>query len=158
MSKRVRPLFALLAALLLTACHDTARLYIYQPVDPHGWNCTDTLRYDLPADTVAILRTYSLGVRFTEQMAYRNLWLVLEQRVTPLGSPTQVPPARRDTLCLSLAHDNGRWEGTGVICHEVQAVCTAAHTTAAAPMQLLVYHIMPQQAICGITEVGLKVE
>ena len=133
------------------SCRNNVRLYSYQPVDPHGWSCTDTLRFEVSADSVATLRTFSLGIRFTELMDYRELWLVLEQR-----SSERLP--RRDTLYLPLAHENGKWEATGVICHQTEVICTAALTPSLQPLELLVYHIMPEQNIHGITEVGVKVE
>lgn len=140
------------------SCRNSVRLYSYQPVDLHGWSCTDTIHFELPADSAAVLHTYSLGVRFTEQIAYRGLWLVLEQRGVPTGEPVQQPPYRRDTLYLPLTRDNGTWMASGIVYHEAQAICTAAHTTPHVPLTLLVYHIMPKQEISGILEVGLKVE
>ena len=153
-------LYALVGGLLFCclSCRNSVVLYSYLPVDPHGWSCTDTLHFELSADSVAALHTYSLGVRFTEEVAFSGLWLVLEQRPFLTEKALQLPPPRRDTLYLPLTDDKGKWNATGVVCHEVQAVCTAAQTPPNIPLHLLVYHIMPKQEISGILEVGLKVE
>ena len=140
------------------SCRNSVLLYSYQPVDSHGWSCTDTLHFELPADSLAALHTYSLGVRFTEEFVFSGLWLVLEQRFVPTDKTMQIPPPRRDTLYLPLADDQGRWNASGVICHEIQAVCAAAQAPPNIPLTLLVYHIMPKQEVSGILEVGLKVE
>ena len=150
-------IYIALTAGALCACRPSVR-HTYLPVDPRGWSCTDTLFYEIPADSVARLRTFSLGVRFKENYGYRGLWLVLEQRVVPSERIMQVPAPRRDTLYLSLAHENGRWDAQGNIYHVAEGVCTATYSTPGAPLQLLVYHIMPQQEIQGIMEVGVKVE
>ena len=131
--------------LCILSCRNHVRLYSFLPVDPHGWSCTDTLRFELPGDTIASFNTYSLCARFSEKVAYRGLWLVLEQRATPAESLQQPPSPRRDTLYLPLAHENGKWEANGVIAPKT-------------PLTLLVYHIMPKQEISGVLEIGLKVE
>ena len=144
--------------LCILSCRNHVRLYSFLPVDPHGWSCTDTLRFELPGDTIASFNTYSLCARFSEKVAYRGLWLVLEQRATPAESLQQPPSPRRDTLYLPLAHENGKWEANGVIVHEAEAVCTATQIAPKTPLTLLVYHIMPKQEISGVLEIGLKVE
>jgi len=131
------------------SCQPTTCFYSYQPVDPHGWSVTDTLRFQLPADSTSVLRTFSLGVRYNNLMPYRKLWLVLEQRGDHI---------RRDTMCLQTALEDGRWDASGVICHETEEVCVAAYTASSRPTELLVYHIMSRQEIQGIMEVGVKVE
>lgn len=140
----------LIAASSCIGCQRSPRFYSYQPVDPRGWHCTDTLHFSLPADSTTSLRTFSLGARFTERVRYRGLWLVLEQRASSFR--------RRDTLYLPLANENGQWAANGVVYHEAEAVCTAALTEGGQPLQLLVYHLMPEQEIEGFTEVGVKVE
>ena len=145
--------------LCFLACQKGVRFYSYQPVDPHGWSCLDTLRFELPADTIASLNTYSLGARFSQRVEYSGLWLVLEQRANPTeGLVETPPPPRRDTLFLPLIHENGKLKGNDAVIHETEAVCTAAQTTPNTPLTLLVYHIMPMQEVSGVLEIGLKVE
>lgn len=152
MHKLPHTIFPLAMAAVLTcatACRNTARYYVFQPVNPQGWLCTDTLRFEVPPDSTAEAHTFSLEVRFTNEIAYQGLWLVLERRTLP---------PKRDTLYLPLATENGEWDAGGVVFHEASAVCTTSPLPSDASLQLLVYHIMPEQELRGVNEVGVKVE
>ena len=135
--------------LLLPACRPRTLYHRYLPVDPRGWDVTDTLRFNLPPATSTRLHTISLGIRFTQHMPWRDLYLVIEQRTLQ---------HRRDTLHLFLANHTGRWQARGVVLHDRQAIVTAARLDTAHANTILVYHIMRTQRITGITEVGVKAQ
>ena len=71
---------------VLLGCRPSTPLCEYHPVNPRGWSTLDTLRFQLPPDSVSTRRTISLGVRFTERVEYRGLWLVVEQRGHLVGA------------------------------------------------------------------------
>lgn len=144
-------LLSLVLTAVLLGCRPSTPLCEYHSVNPRGWSTLDTLRFQLRADCVSTQRTISLGVRFTERVEYRDLLLVVEQR-------GQAVAAHRDTLCLPLAGEDGRWFVEGNVYHEVRGECATLQTTAGQPLELLLYHIMPEQNILGFTEAGVMVK
>lgn len=147
----MRRAFFALALLALGACQPLVHYYHYQPVDPLGWALTDTLLFTVPVSSNPQPHNVSLGIRFREQQRYRDLYLVLEQRL-------QHGAALRDTLHLHLANERGRWQARGVVLHEHEVAATPARLDTLNPTTFLVYHVQGPQIITGITEVGLKVE
>lgn len=143
-------LLSLALTAVLLGCRPSTPLCEYHSVDPRGWSTLDTLRFQLRADSASTQRTVSLGVRFTERVEYRGLWLVVEQRGQAI--------THRDTMYLELAGKDGRWYVPGAVYHEMRAECTTLQTPAGQPLELLLYHIMPEQNILGFTEAGVMVK
>lgn len=131
----------------MAACRDDVPLYEYQPVDTDGWGATDTLSFHLDAPETDTRYILSLGIRATERVDYRDLWLVLEQR-------TDI--RRRDTLHLILASDQAHWQTRGALLHELEEQVCETELPAGQPLDILVYHVMRRQDIAGLTEVGVK--
>ena len=158
-----------LAALLLIACHGRRTYHHFEPVDPTGWTVADTVRFRPETIDEDRLYTLSVGVRFADSYAYRDLWIVVEQRagrrqpapLTPYGDKprrTALTPVRRDTLHMILADSKGKWLAQGVAMHEAEEVITAARLSKDYDTEFLLYHIMRQQTVQGICEVGLKIK
>ena len=144
-------LLFIISSLALSSCRQRPVLYDYVPVEPHGWQTTDTLRFTLPAVPADGDYTFSLGTRFNSQYPYEDLWLVLEQRYLSVR--------RRDTLHLAMPTEKPTWQTNGIAFHEAEAPVTTTHLTPQQmPVELLVYHVMRHQCLTGITEVGVKVE
>ena len=141
-----------LAVVLLGACRPRATYYNYQAVDAEGWMCTDTLRfvYDrLPEDSLCHM---SIGLRCTNRLAMQDLWLVMEER-------TALDERHRDTVHVVLSDDKGEWQGQGNILHEYeQAVATGSYSKRQMPIELLVYHVMRDQCLTGIREIGVTIQ
>ena len=144
-------LFTLLAAAFVAASCQRPLLYSYQPVAEEGWSCTDTLRFamdELPANGTYALR---VGVRCNNLFAYRNLWLVVERRI-----PSEAN--HRDTLQLDFSDETGTEFSSGNILHEQeQTVGVFRVRKPQQPIELLVYHVMEEQLLKGVTEVGVQV-
>lgn len=144
-------LLFIISSLALSSCRQRPVLYDYVPVNPHGWQTTDTLRFTLPAVPADGDYTLSLGARYNSQFPYEDVWLVLEQRYLSVR--------RRDTLHLAMPTEKPTWQTNGIAYHEAEAPVTTTHLTPQQmPVELLVYHVMRHQCLTGITEVGVKVE
>ena len=145
---KLKMLSVLCAATLLLACRPQAISYTYQPIDCQQWQRTDTLRFDLPClpDTQECL--VSLGVRCTNQLAYQDLWVVVEQRTDTVA---------RDTVHLLLTDLEGNWLTSGSILHEAEHPVRRLRI-GMPNAQLLVYHAMQPFAVAGVAEVGIKIE
>ena len=145
---KLKLLSGLCAAALLLSCRPQAISYTYQSIGSREWLRTDTLRFDLPCLPDAPECQVSLGVRCTNQFAYQDLWVVVEQRTDTVA---------RDTLHLLLTDLEGNWLTSGTILHEIEhPVRTLSLVTPDA--QVLVYHVMQPFAVAGVAEVGIKVE
>lgn len=147
--RRLRRLAAA-AALALAACDGRPLMYEYQPVDVSEWTTTDTLRFDLPPAPRAGRYALSVGLRATDIIPWRDVWLVLESRTADVR--------HRDTLHILLASDRAHWHTRGTVLHETEQHAATLSLDSAQQAQLLVYHIMPEQALKGLTEVGVKAE
>ena len=126
--------------------------YEFKPVDAHAWRCTDTLRFRPDTATLPRKAALSISLRLGQQFAYRDLWLVCEQRSDSLMRP------RRDTLHFILANARGRWQTTGVVLHEASLGVRNVSLRNSESPEFLVYHIMREQTIQGVFDVGLKIE
>ncbi|MCR4995354.1 MAG: gliding motility lipoprotein GldH [Bacteroidales bacterium] len=150
MSKRF--FWLLTIATFLFSCQSRRTYYQYQAVDDRCWSATDTLYFVPDTFTQDGLYTLKAGIRFNEHYPYRDLWLVIEQRTTK-----PVVSARRDTLHLVLANNEGRWLTNGVVLHEAEETVATSRLNMDDAYEFLVYHIMRDQNLTGVTEVGLKI-
>lgn len=123
--------------------------YEFRHVEAQAWRCTDTLRFAPDTALLATDNALSVSVRLGQQFAYRDLWLVCEQR-----SGHTVRP-QRDTLHFILADNRGRWHTSGVVLHEASLDVRDVHVEKDKPLEFLVYHIMREQEIRGVYDVGL---
>lgn len=136
----------------MTASCDRPVYYGYQPVNPEGWHSTDTLRFELVEVPNDGWYSMSLGVRYTNTFPYEDLWLVMERRH---GDHYR----HRDTVHLEVLQNASNWASQGNILHEREEMVAATRLTAQQmPIELLVYHIMRNQSLTGISDIGVKVQ
>ena len=92
-----------------------------------------------------------VGVRVDGHFSYRNLWLVVEQRTL-----TEPRTAHRDTVNLILADSEGSWLTRGVVLHEAEEEVVTTRLEKDKRYEFLVYHIMSDQELVGVNDVGLS--
>lgn len=150
--KRTKAFFFLAATTLvaLIGCHERRPYHHYLPVTAPYWAMTDTMRFTLEDIVYEGDYNIGVGVRVNEHFAYRNLWLVVEKR-----SKTGLVPAHRDTMNLILTDSKGTWLTQGVVLHEVEDTVAKTHLDSDEAYEFLVYHIMSDQQVEGVTDVGL---
>ena len=143
----------LVSCIFLGACKERTRFYTYQPVNPDGWDCTDTLCFQL--DELPYKEGYShlnIDIRFTNRYPYQDLWLVMEQRA-------ELDSRQRDTVHLDLTKSPNPWQVKGTVLHELDTTAAVCHyQQKQTPVKLLVYHIMNEQTLTGITEIGVRLQ
>ena len=144
--------FLLTLSLLLLGCRDHRVYHHFLPVKTTCWTVTDTLRFTPDAMKSDGLYTMKAGVRVNDNYPYRDLWLVVEQRAT---APHR-EPARRDTVHIILADSDGKWLTQGVTLHETEEVVAASRLAKDCTYEFLVYHIMKDQNLIGVSDVGLS--
>ncbi len=139
----------LLLAVLMVSCVSRTLIYSYLPVSG-GWLSTDTIRFhlaDIPSNDIY---SFHAGVRYTDRYSYRDIWLVMEQR-----TGTTV---RLDTLHIDLMPAARGLRERGVVMHEAEVLVRAYRLAAGQGLDVLIYPIMTDSLLDGITDVGLRVE
>lgn len=147
-------LCGLVLAALIIGCQGVRLPYHhFMATNALGWTVTDTLRFAPVTVNSDGQYTITAGVRVDDRYAYRDLWLVIEHRC-----PEALQPAHRDTVHLILADSQGKWLTQGVVLHETNEMVTTRALTTKDAHEFLVYHIMNDQSLVGVNEVGLKIE
>ena len=144
-------------ASFLVGCRPRTSYFTFQPVNPDGWTCTDTLRFTPPEATADGRFSLNLVVRFNNHLEYGDLWLVVEQRLRAADERMRYLP-HRDTVHLVVANEAGKWLTPGVVLHEEEAFVGLPHLLKGEALEVLVYHVMREQELQGLTEVGLRME
>lgn len=111
---------------------------------------TDTLRFT--PENIGYEGDYcvSVGARVEDHYGYRNLWLVVEQRALK-----GLRAAHRDTVNLILADSNGTWLTQGVVLHVAEEEVATTRLDKDGKYEFLVYHIMNDQQLVGVNDVGV---
>lgn len=143
-------LYFLLTTLTLatTACQDTTLYHTYRPVPDTGWQNSDTLVYTLPKALPNQDYRYGIGIRHKDSYLYRDIWLAI-------SSDT----AHQDTIHLYLADTIGYWKGSGIgETRQFTFPIRPNLPTQDSIRQFRIHHIMQDQPLNGILDIGLKIE
>lgn len=143
-------LFCTFFILTLCGCNSSVAYHQFRPVDVDNWYIKDTLRFDIPASSLIGDYTLSVGLRYQQDYAYRNVWVVVEQDYT---TPTY---KTRDTLEVVLADEADRLKGRGTSLLQIEQPCTSVHLAPRQHATIKVYHITRPEHISGISDVGIR--
>ena len=139
------------AALALAAC-DRLPLYSrYTAVDSEGWQRTDSISFAVPALQPGSY-AFRLSVRTTSRYPYTQLSVVVR------SSDRAHRHHRTDTLTLDITDAAGTFLGSGTALHEYTLPMPPVVLDTITPLRLTVGHNMSQQALPGISDLGLIVE
>lgn len=144
-------IIAITTVVAIMGCHGRRPYHHYQSVGTSRWTMTDTMRFTPENIEYEGDYTVGVGVRVNEHFAYRNLWLVVEQR-----SKKGPVRAHRDTVNMILTDSKGTWLTQGVVLHEVEETVGRTRLEKDEAYEFLVYHIMSNQQLEGVTDVGLS--
>lgn len=147
-------LCGLVLAAVIVGCQGVRLPYHhFMATNALGWTVTDTLRFAPVTVNSDGQYTITAGVRVDDRYAYRDLWLVVEHRC-----PEALQPAHRDTVHLILANARGRWHTAGVVLHEAEKAVRIVDLDKKESPEFLVYHVMREQEIQGVYDVGVRLE
>ena len=148
--KQSRLTIAVAAVLVFMGCHERRPYHHYQSVNAPQWAMTDTMRFTQDQIEREGDYTVGVGVRVNDHFAYRNLWLVVEQR------SKKGLVRHRDTVNMILADSKGTWLTQGVVLHETEETVGKTRLERDEAYEFLVYHIMSKQQLVGVKDVGLS--
>lgn len=136
---------ALWCLLLLAAssCRKHTHFYAYRPIDTHGWHRQDTVLFSVSSlQHAGGNPQVTLGIRHKDSYRYRDIWLVVNG----------------DTVHLQLAGTDGNWNGSGIGGRrQYTYTLPAANLPADTATEWKIYHIMHDNPLEGITDIGLQI-
>ncbi|MCQ2222546.1 MAG: gliding motility lipoprotein GldH [Bacteroidaceae bacterium] len=139
--------------MLATACQKADGINQFQPTDTEGWNCLDTLVFDVPASTQPHDYEVLIHARITHQFSSKDLWMVVEQQY---GDPDSLRPFV-DTLTIQVADENGNFIGKGRDLLEYTTPVRVVRLQSGTEGQIRVHHIQTDTHVKGVHDVGIEV-
>lgn len=138
----------------LNGCSRRTVIHHYEKVPVDGWTPGDTLKFAI--DSIRTSGNYVpvIGVRTSPAVLYpyRNLWLAIRQ---VWHNPESV---RTDTIECVLTEKNGTNNGNGVSIYQYEFPQKSFHLEQGSCGEISVNHIMRNDILPGITEVGLLIK
>lgn len=147
----LRAMAMLLWTMLLCNCfNDTVSLQ-YKHLGQEGWDRSDTLVFDLPEVKAGGEFLPSVLIRTDNLFPYSKLWLCYELE---LECPKL---AVRDTMCIEFAQQNMGIVTNGLIVRKYVQDSRSIRLTAGQRGRIRIYHLMMQEVMPGILEVGTEI-
>lgn len=120
----------------------------YHTLGEDGWRYGELLRYEFTPQDSLVTGDLALSLRHTNDYIYSNIFL----EVTIADSISTV----RDTLAITLADDFGRWKGRGIGTDFQVSDTIAKDITYRRPVEISVRHIMRDEILKDIEQVGIS--
>ncbi|MCI7378169.1 MAG: gliding motility lipoprotein GldH [Bacteroidales bacterium] len=146
-------LFAGLLAALAAGCRRDAAAYQYGSVLVNGWESGDTVVLRVPPLEQGGAYAMQLGLRTSNTVSYpfRELWLSVKQEWA--SGQTII-----DTLQCTLATPAGDASGKGVSLNQYEFALPVRQLAKGDSARICINHIMRQDLLLGITDVGIRLE
>lgn len=136
--------------LLCNCINDTVSLQ-YRRLGLEGWERSDTLVFDLPEMKEGGEYLPSVLIRTGNLFPYSKLWLCYELE---LECPKLV---LRDTMCVEFASQDVGIVTNGLIVRKYGQSSRPVCLTAGQRGRVRIYHLMMQEVMPGIMEVGTEI-
>lgn len=143
------PFVMMVVLFVMTGCRMGPNDYSeYHSLDDEGWRYGELLRYEFMPEDSIVTGDLALSLRHTNDYIYSNIFL----EVTIADSLSTV----RDTLAITLADDFGRWNGRGIGTDFRISDTIAKGITYRRPVAISVRHIMRDEILKDIEQVGIS--
>lgn len=145
----IKNIFALILAVIVCSCSSDTVYHKYQPIDIEGWKKNDTISFIMPDSMKNGVYNAEIGIRHTESYKYMDLWL---SAVFPNSN-------KADTFHVFLANDRGNWNSSGSTggFFQISTESIKFNYMSRQDSVIKVYHIMKDNPLPEITDVGLKI-
>ena len=137
-----------------TGCTRRTAVHHYEKVAVDGWTPGDTLKFRIDSLTRSGNYEPVIGIRTSPAVLYpyRSLWLAVRQQWhNPEGE-------RTDTIECVLTDDNGDMTGKGVSIYQYTFPQKRLYLEAGTSADISISHIMRNDILPGITEIGLRIK
>ena len=148
---------AIIAAAAFTSCFDNTIHFEYKGTDISGWNREDSITFSIRPLEASSYYFEEIGIRANTEYPYERLHLIVRQEVISTTDTT-----RRFTITdkvnLPIYDEKGTPIGSGVNLRQYQIPLKTVNLQAGDSLQISICHNMRDSIICGIADVGVKLE
>lgn len=136
-------------SLIAYSCTTNTVFHKYHPIDEKGWSDNDTVYFQLPDSMATGKYKTEIGIRHTNLYPYKDIWLSIKSDNRD----------KTDTIHIYLVNDRGNWNGNGSTggYYQYSVPITELNDHLSSDSIIKVYHIMKDNPLSGITDVGLKI-
>lgn len=146
------PLFLIaLLSLAFVACDTSTVYYHFEPTPISGWERNDTLKFSVPALTLAGGYREDISMRINSEYPFTGLTLIVDQTVFPGNRHVS------DTVNCSVVDKDGNVKGRGIGFYEYDFPLTHLRLNAGDSLQINVRHNMKREILPGIADIGIRV-
>ena len=142
----------LTVAIAFACCNRKTIFSHYETISSDGWNRRDTICFSINPSEKTESATGLLSIRVNENYPFTALSLVVNQQIIPNGAHYQ------DTLYFTLVDNKGRFLGQGINHHTFQHPLHIYELGEDQHLSVKVHHLMTQQRLPGIINVGISLE
>lgn len=146
-----RNLWLALSLSFIACNYNGTLLHSYKSLPTEGWFRRDTICFDIPKVKENINGTLILGLRTTSLIGIKEVVLAVEQ-----CNETGVV-SRCDTIRYPLTDAEGKGLGKGVNILQYETEQLSFRLQKDKGSSVRIYHLMTQETLTGLTEVGIKI-
>ena len=137
-----------LATAIMASCKGNTVYDKYEHTPVSGWEKNDTIVFQVPKATVAGDHQATLMLRTNDSYPFRNLALIVEQKVSPAET------IYTDTLKCTLTDEQGNNNGQGLSYHQFTFPIRTVPLAVGDSLTVRVRHDMKREELPGISDVG----
>lgn len=140
-------------SLFVAACNNSGTMFhCYKPLPKEGWERCDTICFDVPEAKENIDGTLYVGLRTAAYIGIQDIVIAVEQA----GEAGKL--LRYDTIRYTLTDADGKALTGGVNKLQYETECLPFLCGKGKSISVRIHHLMRNELIPGITEVGIRVE
>lgn len=148
---------AIIAAAAFTSCFDNTIHFEYKGTNIGGWNRDDSITFSVKPLEESSYYFEEIGIRANVDFPYERLHLIVRQEVVSTTDSTR-RTVITDKVSLPIYDEEGNPTGTGVNLRQYQIPLKTVKLQAGDSIQVSIKHNMRDSIICGIADVGVKLE
>ena len=148
---------AIIAAAAFTSCFDNTIHFEYKGTDIRGWNREDSITFNIRPLEVSSYYFEEIGIRANIEYPYERIHLKVRQEVISTTDTTRRQTIT-DKVSLPIYDEKGTPIGSGVNLRQYQIPLKTIKLQAGDSLKVSIKHNMRDSVICGIADVGVKIE
>lgn len=148
---------AIIAAVAFTSCFENTIHFEYKGTDIGGWNREDSITFSIRPLEESSYYFEEIGIRANVEFPYERLHLTVRQEVISTTDSTRRVTIT-DKVSLPIYDEEGKPIGTGVNLRQYQIPLKTVKLQVGDSLQVSIRHNMRDSIICGIADVGIKLE
>lgn len=145
--------YIILSALVIISCQLSNNTTTYKSVNESGWKAKDTLTFVVDIKDITKKYNFSLAVRHNKSYEFNNFWVKIGQK----------KPKEKiifTNVDIALFNNFGKPYGkcTGSLCTQIFPIEKNIQFKQKGKYKIAVIHLMRQEPLFGIKDIGVIVE